>query len=571
MLSHKALRIRGNCKTGMTKRKTRQNSRPLANADRDLIALGIAFAAIILFVGTGGSVMPQIVRAWMGTGAAPDMLLTNAVLLNIALLLFGWRRYNDLHREIEVRRSAEELARALAETDPLTGCLNRRSGMPAIDHLRTTARERRHELALFMIDLDNFKHINDLNGHQLGDCVLATTARRIQALLPPDGLLARIGGDEFVCALTYEPQARERVDGFAASLIEAVSAPVEDKGMRVEITVSVGIATTATDLGLSDTTGAEPYTAETLAHRADIAMYHAKKSGRNRHFWFDPQMESELRFRNGLESGIRLGIPAGEFVPYYEQQIDLETGELVGFEMLARWHSPRFGVVSPEVFIPIAEEIDLIAEMSEGLIRKALIDAKEWHPSLTLSVNISPVQLRDPWFAQKILQLLVESGFPPQRLEIEITESCLHDNIGAVRAIVISLKNQGIRLSLDDFGTGYSNLAQLRSLPFDRLKIDRSFVSELGVVNGNTGLVEAIISLGRGLELPVTAEGVESAQVLAALRGMGQLKGQGFFYGQPEDAATTHRRLATLDMLAAQDGPADIKPGSDAQPNAATG
>jgi len=395
--------------------------------------------------------------------------------------------------------------------------------------------------------------------------VLVATAHRIKALLPPDGLLARIGGDEFLCALTYEPDAGERIDAFAASLIEAVSAPVEDNGMRVETTVSVGVATTATDRE-----DAAPHTAETLAHRADIAMYHAKKRGRNRHFWFDPQMESELRFRNEMETGIRLGIPGGEFVPYYEQQIDLESGDIVGFEMLARWHSPRFGVVGPEVFIPIAEEIDLIAEMSEGLIRQALVDAKAWHPSLTLSVNISPIQLRDPWFAQKILQLLVESGFPPQRLEIEITESCLHENIGAVRAIVTSLKNQGIRLSLDDFGVGYSNLAQLRSLPFDRLKIDRSFVSELADTGSNTGLVEAIISLGRGLDLPVTAEGVESAEVLEVLKGMGQLKGQGFFYGRPEDAATTYDRLAALDMLAAKEAAPDSKPASDAVPASTT-
>ena len=549
----------------MMKRKNRQSSRPLANADRDLVALGIAFAAVIMFVGTGGSVMPKIVRSWMGTGAAPDMILTNALLLNIALLLFGWRRYNDLHREIEVRRNAEELARALAEIDPLTGSLNRRSGIPAIERLRATTLECRRELAVFMIDLDNFKHINDLNGHHLGDCVLVATAHRIKALLPPDGLLARIGGDEFLCALTYEPDAGERIDAFAASLIEAVSAPVEDNGMRVETTVSVGVATTATDRE-----DAAPHTAETLAHRADIAMYHAKKRGRNRHFWFDPQMESELRFRNEMETGIRLGIPGGEFVPYYEQQIDLESGDIVGFEMLARWHSPRFGVVGPEVFIPIAEEIDLIAEMSEGLIRQALVDAKAWHPSLTLSVNISPIQLRDPWFAQKILQLLVESGFPPQRLEIEITESCLHENIGAVRAIVTSLKNQGIRLSLDDFGVGYSNLAQLRSLPFDRLKIDRSFVSELADTGSNTGLVEAIISLGRGLDLPVTAEGVESAEVLEVLKGMGQLKGQGFFYGRPEDAATTYDRLAALDMLAAKEAAPDSKPASDAVPASTT-
>jgi EAL domain-containing protein (putative c-di-GMP-specific phosphodiesterase class I) len=290
--------------------------------------------------------------------------------------------------------------------------------------------------------------------------------------------------------------------------------------------------------------------AETLLNRADIAMYHAKKSGRNRHCWFAMQFADELRFRNELENAIRVGIPAGEFVPYYEQQIDLKSGHLTGFEMLARWNSPRFGLVSPEVFIPVAEEIELISDLSETLIRQALVDARDWHPSLTLSVNISPIQLRDPWFAQRLLRLLVESGFPSGRLEIEITESCLHENINAVRAMIVSLRNQGIRVSLDDFGTGYSSLAQLRSLPFDRLKIDRSFVTEMTRDGGNSELVRAIISLGRGLALPVTAEGIEDLEVLAALQDMGTIKGQGFLYGRPEDAAATRHRLSELNLLA---------------------
>lgn len=509
-------------------------------ADRDLVALGIAIAAVILFVGTSGSLMPQIVRAWMGTGEAPDTLLINAVLLNIALLIFGWRRYAELQRELGERRLAEEVARALSETDPLTGCFNRRSGLPAIDALLDRANSRGEKLAVLMVDLDNFKQINDLNGHQMGDAVLVEVARRIKAELPGDAVVARIGGDEFVCAFPYEQLGRDLVDCFALDLIDKVSEGVEGNAMRVEATVSIGIA---------HNDGDDKARAGTLVHRADIAMYQAKKRGRNRYFWFETQMEDELRFRNELESSIRRGIPLGEFVPYYEQQIDLQTGRLAGFEMLARWHSPKYGVVSPEIFIPIAEEIDLIAELSESLIRQAFIDAGEWDAGLTLSVNISPVQLRDPWFAQKLLQMLVESGFPPSRLEIEITESCLHENIGAVRSIVTSLKNQGIGISLDDFGTGYSSLSQLRTLPFDRIKIDRSFVA--GLANGDDAslLVEAIVSLGRGLSLPITAEGVESAEVVEVLRQMGQLKGQGYLYGMPEDADATRERLHSLGLL----------------------
>ena len=516
----------------------------IGTAERDVVALGIAVAAIIMFVGTGGKIMPQIVRSWMGVGHAPDLLLTNAVLLNIALLIFGWRRYKDLHREVGERRAAEERARDLAERDPLTGCLNRRSGAPAIDALREAMAGTSREIAVMMIDLDNFKQINDLNGHQMGDRVLVTVAQRLRDALPASAVLARIGGDEFACAIPLEYNGRQQVDDTVASLIRLVSAPVEFDYMTVEATISVGLTQSGTEYGKTMGEGAE-----TLLHRADIAMYHAKKRGRNRSFWFEPQMEDELRFRNELEAGIRAGIAAGEFVPYYEQQIDLETGKLAGFEMLARWKSPRYGLVSPEIFIPIAEEIEVIGELSEGLIRQALVHAREWDPGLTLSVNISPVQLRDPWFAQKLLQLLVEASFPPARLEIEITESCLHENIGAVRGIVTSLKNQGIMISLDDFGTGYSSLSQLRSLPFDRLKIDRSFVAELsGDANGKD-LVEAIVALGKGLSLPVTAEGVEDNQVLQQLQAMGQLKGQGYHYGKPEDAETTRQRLAEMGLL----------------------
>lgn len=514
-------------------------------ADRDLVALGIAIAALILFVGTSGSVLPKIVLSWLGKADPPDMMLTNAVLLNIALLIFGWRRYAELQREVSVRRRAEARARELAEIDPLTGCLNRRSGAPAIDALLRDATARQREVAVLMVDLDNFKQINDLNGHTAGDVTLIAIADRIRSTLPSEGVLARLGGDEFVCALSYEPGRRESIDRFTERLIETVSQPIEDRALRIEATVSIGLACSQ-----DKREGGRSGNSEALIHHADIAMYHAKKRGRNRSYWFEPQMEDELRFRAEIEAGIRRGITAGEFVPYYEQQIDLDTGELIGFEMLARWQSPQFGLVGPDIFIPIAEEIDMIGELSESVIRRALSDARDWDRRLTLSVNISPLQLRDPWFAQKLLRMLADSDFPPERLEVEITESSLHGNLGAVRAIVTSLKNQGIRISLDDFGTGYSSLTQLRSLPFDRLKIDRSFVAGVADNGASSEIVEAIVSLGHGLSLPVTAEGVETAAILQALKGMGTLKGQGYYYGLPEDAAATHERLSRLKLLA---------------------
>ncbi|MGC1271109.1 MAG: EAL domain-containing protein [Croceibacterium sp.] len=499
--------------------------------ERDIITLGVAVSAIILLVGTAGSLMPKIVRFAFQGGPAPDMMLTNAVLLNIALLIFGWRRYSDLHHEMAERKVAENHARELAERDPLTHCLNRRSGLPALRAACEKAAIQGRDLAVLMLDLDNFKQINDVRGHGLGDQVLAEIARRMAQEQGPGGVLARIGGDEFACCFPCERGDVDAVEIFATRLVDAVSQPIVIDGVSLETSVSVGIA-------LWDNHAAEAGDSERLVHQADIAMYHAKKGGRNRFAWFRPQMEDELRFRHGLEAAMRAGIPAGEFVPYYEQQVDLETGQLAGFEMLARWHSATYGTISPEVFIPVAEDIDLIAQLSEVLIRQAFLDARDWDPRLTLSVNISPLQLRDPWFAQKLLKLLAETGFPAQRLEIEITESCLHLNLSAVRSIVTSLKNQGIRISLDDFGTGYSSLSQLRSLPFDRIKIDRSFVAELAK-DGTSELINAIVALGKGLNLPVTAEGVESPEVLKALRGIGEFKGQGYLYGQPEDAATT--------------------------------
>lgn len=517
----------------------------LGRAERDLVALGIAIAAILLFVGTGGMVLPQVIRSWMGLGVAPDPTLVSVLLLNIALVIFGWRRYAELTKEIAVRRHAEELARQLAETDPLTGSLNRRSIGPAAESLLSRVEAEGGAAAFVMVDLDNFKAINDLNGHRAGDALLRSIADRIRAILPRHSLLARLGGDEFACVVPYDPRLPDRIDQFATTLIERVGEPMEHDGISLEITVSVGIATN------SDAGNAKVGTTEVLAliHRADMAMYHAKKQGKNRFFWFEDAMESELRFRSELETGIRRGIPRGEFVPYYEQQIELETGELAGFEMLARWESPTLGLVGPEVFIPVAEEIGVIAQLSETLIDQALAHARDWDPRLTLSVNISPIQLRDPWFAQKILKLLVKHNFPPNRLDIEITESCLHENVGVVRSIITSLKNQGVTISLDDFGTGFSSLAQLRTLPFDRLKIDRSFVAELATEEHSDKLVRAIVSLGDGLEMPITAEGIEDNAILDKLRTMGRLKGQGYHYGRPESIEAVRSRLASAGRL----------------------
>lgn len=518
-----------------------------------MVALGIAGAAIIMFVGTGSAVVPTVIRAIAGYGIGPDIALVNALLLNVALIIFGWRRYKELCAEVAERRRAEEQARFLAETDPLTGTLNRRSFANALEALVADPAKGSLKAAIMMIDLDNFKQINDRRGHGVGDLILIECAQRIARALPQDALLSRIGGDEFACAMSYDPARPDAIDAIAASLIEAISRPIAVQGFQIEITASIGI-TSADVLRHGKEGQADP---QHMLDLADVAMYHAKRQGRNSYFWFEEFMADEMRFREQIEAGIRNGLAKGEFVPFYERQIDVTTGQLTGFEMLARWNSPEFGLVLPDIFIPIAEEVGLISELSERLISESLEDARHWAPHLTLAVNISPVQFRDPWFSQRLLKLLVSANFPPSRLEVELTESCVHEDIVQVRSLIASLKNQGIRVSLDDFGTGYNSLGQLSQLNFDRIKIDRSFVSDIDRSEDNAAIVESIAMLGKGLGLPITAEGIETNAVLEHLRGYGDLRGQGYLYGKPRSASETNAWLAEIGLLTAR-GDAEI-------------
>lgn len=366
--------------------------------------------------------------------------------------------------------------------------------------------------------------------------------------MPAGALLVRHGGDEFACLLPFAPNAPDTVQAVADDMLSRIGHGVAIEGVDSPVTVSIGIAPSTLIVQ------ADPVSdAARLLHLADIAMYHAKRQGRNRSQWFEPAMEQALTERRALEAGIRAGLAAGEFEPYYEQQIDISTGKICGFEMLARWNSPQ-GLIGPDVFIPVSEEIGVIGALSEKLIAQALRDARDWSPELTLSVNISPVQLRDPWFSQRLLRMLVNEGFPPSRLDIEITESCLHDNLASVEAQVTSLRNQGISISLDDFGTGYSSLAQLRALPFNRIKIDRSFVTSMHANADSATIVRSITSLGAGLGLPITAEGIENEEISSRLTALGRFTGQGYLYGQPEPAHVVRAQLAARGLLAPGQG-----------------
>lgn len=523
------------------KRDRSASSSPAKAAQRDIVTGGIVVAAIIMFVGTGTSVVTSTIDMITGVGGGADNTLTVALLLNIALMLFGWRRYQDLTREVAERKAAEERAQVLALRDPLTGFHNRRSLAENGAELLSKAVRRQKSLAMLVLDLDNFKNVNDVHGHAIGDALLKSVAAEVANLMPPNALAARLGGDEFACAFVFDTANPDIVERVAEAIVARLAQPFDADGIFAHISVSIGIAHSAADCE----------TIDALTRRADIAMYEAKHQGRNRFAWFDASMEHNLQVRNEVESGMRVGIPRNEFVPYFEQQIDLTTGRLGGFEVLARWDHPTRGLVPPDSFIPIAEETGMIADLSMSVMRQALEEAKAWDPSLIISVNISPCQLKDPWLAQKIVKLLVETGFPANRLEIEITETSLFENLSLAQSIVGSLKNQGIRLALDDFGTGYSSLAHLRALPFDRIKIDKSFVTSILENAESAAIVNAITRLGDSLGLPVTAEGIEDSAIEERLRQLGCHKGQGWHFGRPSSIAQTRTLLAERNLLPA--------------------
>ena len=499
----------------------------------------IILMALVLFVIIGGQVGAQAVRSYWGSGESTNQIMVTALLLNMALILLTWRRTTALSDDIHVYRQAEARAQHLAITDPLTNLFNRRAIKEKTAELSARASRRGKSVAFLMIDLDGFKKVNDIYGHDCGDLLLREIADRMRDVVPPSSVLARLGGDEFGICVMFEPEYPETIDQIAEELVDAIARPVPMSESSQTVTASIGISRPEHDCDSIDM----------LMRRADIALYAAKKSGRNRYSWFDNGMEIEIRSRNSLEGDIRTAIANDEFVPFYEQQINLNTGELVGFEMLARWVSPVRGLISPYDFIPVAEETGMIGDLSMNIVRKALLEAKNWDPKLTMSVNISPVQLKDPWLSQKIVKILVETGFPANRLEVEITESSLFQNLALAQSIVGSLKNQGIRIALDDFGTGYSSLAHLRALPFDRIKIDRTFISSMLDNAESAAIVNAIAGLGLSLQVEVTAEGIEDENVIARLKELGCGQGQGWLYGQPLNSDQVRTLLIKKDML----------------------
>ena len=482
--------------------------------------LTILIIAVLMLIWNGNTFFAHL--EFSGQFGPQIRIASTALTLNVALILFGWRRYVDLQHEAELRAEQERRAAVLASTDHVTGLFNRKGFADEAITLCERAKSSRDKLVIISFQVQRFKTINDQHGFEVGDRLLKSIAGAATEVLGTETVIARLSGDEFAGALHLSADRLGEVEKMAEALLRAVTRPFTLDDRIIQVGAFAGIASTAADEAR----------VPDLLRRADIALDHARRGRVGRPVWFDAGMERALLAQGEIEQGIRFGLEHDQFVPFFEPQVDLATGEIVGFEVLARWNHPLSGIIGPDVFIPVAEEIGVIGRLSEHVIGQALRDASSWDPSIKVSVNISPTQLADGWLAQRIVRILAETGFPAERLVIEITESSLFADIELARTIVTSLKNQGVRLALDDFGTGFSSLSHLRSLPFDIIKIDRSFVSNISAKRENSAIIRAVTTLAGALSVPVCVEGIENEATYEAVVALGCAIGQGWYFGK---------------------------------------
>lgn len=440
------------------------------------------------------------------------------------------------YEDVTERHKAQARVAHMAQHDSLTDLPN-----------RTLFREKMGEglnqvaiaggaMAVLCFDLDNFKTVNDRLGHAAGDRLLRWVAARLKENVGEHDTVARLGGDEFaVLQRGSQPQSAEQL---ARRLVEIIGHPPPLESQSIHVGVSVGIAI-APDHGL-DT--------DELMKCADLALYQAKAKGRGAYQLFEPEMEEEARSRHALEHDLRGALEANQFHLVFQPQVRLDTTELTGFEALLRWKHPSRGFVSPAEFIPIAEENGLIVPIGEWVLRTACATAASW-PDVTVAVNLSPVQFRSRGLVAMVTSGLAEAGLPPQRLELEVTETALLDDSEATIEILHQLRALGVRVSLDDFGVGYSSLSYLRKFPFDRIKIDRSFVGTLGESPESVAIVRTIASLGSVLGVETTAEGVETVEQLDFVRECGCTAVQGYYFGKPCPAAEVGFTIETLNAV----------------------
>lgn len=423
--------------------------------------------------------------------------------------------------DVTERRKAEARIAHMARHDELTGLANRAHCRERLNEMLESAAKDGGTVAIALIDLDNFKPINDSYGHHVGDIVLAEAARRMAALVPrKNALLCRLGGDEFA-VLTQAPTG-ERAHNIARSIISAVAEPFVVGDNTLHIGATIGLAIAPQD-------GVD---ASDLMRYADLALYCAKGEQRGTMRRFEPDMDEAAREKSRMENDLRAAVRRGELIVHYQPLIDLSSGEVEGYEALLRWNHPERGLLYPDSFIPLAEEIGLIDVIGQFVLQAACREAADWADGIKLAVNASPLQFRNGNLLNIVMQALAVSGLPAERLELEITEAVLMDRNPQVASLLESIRALGVGISMDDFGTGYSSLSYLLSYPFTKIKIDKSFIMGLSREPNSRAVVSAIVGLGQSLGMAVTAEGIEKPEDLSYLRGLGCGQGQGYLIGK---------------------------------------
>jgi diguanylate cyclase (GGDEF)-like protein len=434
------------------------------------------------------------------------------------------------HEDITEQRRSEVKIEYMAHHDALTDLANRVLLNERLEHALGARIHREEIVAVHHLDLDQFKAVNDTFGHPAGDKLLKMVADRLRKLVRASDTIARMGGDEFVIVQAPIKDPAEATS-LAEQIIRSLSEPFDIDGHQAVIGASVGIA-----VGPGD--GLRP---DKLLRNADLALYRAKGDGRGVFRFFQPAMDLQMQTRRLMEQDLRKALPAGEFELYYQPVVNLASNEVSGFEALIRWNHPQHGLVSPGTFIPLAEEIGFIVPMGEWVIREACATAARWPGDARVAVNISAVQFRNPGLMQVIIGALAASGLNPTRLEIEITETVLLQNKEATLTVLHQLRALGVRIALDDFGTGYSSLTYLQSFPFDKIKIDRSFVKDITENTGSLNIVRAVAALASGMGMTATAEGVETREQLDSITSEGCTEMQGFLFSKPLPAREIER------------------------------
>jgi diguanylate cyclase (GGDEF)-like protein len=454
-----------------------------------------------------------------------DQVLPAVFCLGLVGISLSLRRASQLQAEIRRRIRSEEEASRLARHDFLTGLPNRRVLKETLE--RGLARLKpQQQAALLFLDLDEFKSVNDLHGHAAGDALLCEVAARLTAAIGRGDLLARLSGDEFAIYMSSidSPSQAARL---AQAVIAELSAPFQLESGSPQIGVTVGIALAPQD-------GSD---VAVLLRAADVAMYHAKALGRGTYSFFEAEVDAAQRKKSELKSELRHAIAEGQIVPYFQPLVELKTREVVGFEVLARWHHPIHGILAPSYFIELVEELRLMLVFTESILRQACRVAMTWPTQQAISINVSPTLLLDPELVGRIQAVLRESGMAASRLEVEITEEVLIRDLGKAQDVINRLRDCGIRTALDDFGVGQSSLGLLRELQIDKIKIDQSFfLGERRNVH-ELRYIQAILNIGQALGIDMTAEGIETEDTLANLTALGCRFGQGYLLGKPAPAA----------------------------------